>query len=239
MSITLRLGETAPERNGAGISEIIRSTSSSSNVLLCCASCSQDRMEPRSLPCCRAFGRKNGELSVDEGGAGEAYERFARLGRKPERDGVCGLPPVVPCRRALGIAGVGADGETTDPSMNSTSSASMLSMLLSCVIILGVGVAGTDAPRVWMTGAEPPGPRRRMTAWKWQVRRRSMTHCSDKGVSQSSERACDARKRLTTAATGVTRRPGYILYTSPATRSWYSAAAQVASVGVREEDGGN
>ena len=154
--MTLKLGETAPERKGAGISDIIRSTSSSSNVLLCCASCSQDRIEPRSLPGCRSLGRRNGELSVDEGGAGEAYERLARVGRKPGREGVCGLLVSPPFGRALGIAGVGADGEATEPSMNSTSSASMLSTLLSCVMILGVGVAGTDAPRVWMIGPEPP-----------------------------------------------------------------------------------
>ena len=66
-SIVLRAGEMAPGRKGAGISEIMRSTSSSSSVLLCFASCSHERIEPRSFPGRRALGRKNGELSDEDG----------------------------------------------------------------------------------------------------------------------------------------------------------------------------
>ena len=71
----LKLGETAPERNGAGMSDNIRSRSSSPSVFdASLASCSQERMEPRaarSLPGVRPEGRRDKDFPSESGGSGE------------------------------------------------------------------------------------------------------------------------------------------------------------------------
>ena len=71
----LKLGETAPERKGAGISDNIRSMSSCPSVFdASLASCSHERMEPRaarSLPGARRDGRRDEGFPSESGGRGE------------------------------------------------------------------------------------------------------------------------------------------------------------------------
>lgn len=127
--------------NGASISASMWSTSSTPIDRLCCANCSQDKIDPRSLPAPRPLGRKKPEFS-DPGGPGEIYDRLARVGRVKgdSRGGVWGFcPPLKAFVRNRGITGVGAPGEAMDESMNSTSLASILSMLLSAVKMTGGG----------------------------------------------------------------------------------------------------
>ena len=118
----LGAGETAPDLNGAGISDSMWSTSTSS-IEVWAANCSHDNKEPRSFPGFFGFGRKDGGLSFEEG-SGERYERFERVGRKffEGRVGVVGSDCFVSCEVLIrGNAGVGAVGETIVPNINSTS----------------------------------------------------------------------------------------------------------------------
>lgn len=66
----LGVGEMAPGRKGAGISESMDPISSGPKDCDWEVNCSHERIEPRSFPGLRGFGLKNGELS-DEGGAGD------------------------------------------------------------------------------------------------------------------------------------------------------------------------
>ena len=131
--MVLGASESIPGMNGAGISEsmCVRSTSSSAE-LFAAASCSQVNNEPRSFPGFFGIGLRDGGLPF---GRGDRYERFARVGKSLDRVGVVGSSLSAFFRGTLirGMAGVGAEGDVADPSMNSTSMVSRLSSSLGGV----------------------------------------------------------------------------------------------------------
>lgn len=145
--LEVRLGDTAPERKGAGISDSIRPNSSSPSVTdVSLASCSQDIIDPRitfSLLILAGSLNLNDEvdawvefrpvleveLSAVVGGKGETYESSARIGRL-ERVGVCGTSRLRP-GWIRGIAGVGAPASATGASRSSMSSSSSSSLFAS------------------------------------------------------------------------------------------------------------
>jgi hypothetical protein len=146
----LGVGETAPGRKGAGISESMLSISSSPKVLEASeASCSHDKIEPRAcLAPCSCGGRRDVDDESLSGGRGDRYDIFARVGRRLARVGVWGTRRFrVRDACIRGIAGVGAPSAVTGAKRSSTSSISLsLSSLLPsdiCDILptaLGVGL---------------------------------------------------------------------------------------------------
>lgn len=115
--------------------------------LLCEANCSHDKIELRSaVDIDRVFSRKNGESS-----SGRVDDKYDILDRvvNVEREGVCGSGSSLrKDARIRGRAGVGAVGDTILDSMSSTSCASMLSMLLSSVRMIGVALMSDDDARI-------------------------------------------------------------------------------------------
>jgi len=119
--IVLGAGEATPGINGAETSESICEMSISSSVeLLAAANCSQHKIAPRSFPDFLGLGLRDGGLPF---GRGDKYETSARVGKLLDRVGVVGSCFSDFFRGALirGTVGVGADGDTGAPSMNSTS----------------------------------------------------------------------------------------------------------------------
>lgn len=143
----LGVGDTAPGRKGAGISESMLSSSSSPNAIEASeASSSHDKIEPRAcLPPRSSGGRRDDEDDSWSGGRGDKYDKLARVGRRLARVGVWGGRRFL-LRGAciLGIAGVGAPNAATGARRSSTSSVSLSSLVPSdmwdMLPALGVGL---------------------------------------------------------------------------------------------------